>query len=102
VDVADDTIVSMNMWGFMPSFLDEIEARFHTFLETTLVANPLKGEYFLPLPVSQLIEESKASVKVLTSPDRWYGVTYAADKPVVMDALHGMQEQGLYPDGLWG
>ena len=102
VDVADDTIVSMNMWGFMPSFLDEIEARFHTFLETTLVENPLKGEYFLPLPVSQLIEEGKASVKVLTSADRWYGVTYAADKPVVMNALHAMQEQGLYPDGLWG
>ena len=101
VDVADDTIVSMNMWGFMPSFLDEITARFHTFLETTLVANPLKGEYFLPLPVSQLIEEGKATVKVLTSPDRWYGVTYAADKPVVMEALHTMQEAGLYPDGLW-
>jgi len=102
VDVADDTIVSMNMWGFMPSFLEEIEARFHTFLNTTLVENPLKGEYFLPLPVSQLIEEGKASVKVLTSADRWYGVTYAADKPVVMAALKGMQEQGLYPDGLWG
>ena len=101
VDVADDTIVSMNMWGFMPSFLDEIEARFVTFLNTTLVENPLKGEYFLPLPVSQLIEEGKASVKVLTSADRWYGVTYAADKPVVMAALKGMQEQGLYPDGLW-
>jgi len=101
VDVADDTIVSMNMWGFMPSFLDEITTRFRTFLETTLVDNPLKGEYFLPLPVSQLIQESKASVKVLTSADRWYGVTYAADKPVVMAALKGMQEQGLYPDGLW-
>ncbi len=102
VDLSDDTIVSMNMWGFMPSFLEEIETRFHTFLETTLVSNPLKGEYFLPLPVSQLIEEGKASVKVLTSADRWYGVTYAADKPVVMAALHSMQEQGLYPDGLWG
>ena len=102
VDVADDTIVSMNMWGFMPSFLEEIEARFVNFLDTTLVANPLKGEYFLPSPVSQLIEEGKASVKVLTSADRWYGVTYAADKPVVMAALKGMQEQGLYPDGLWG
>ena len=102
VDVADDTIVSMNMWGFMPSFLEEIEARFVNFLNTTLVENPLKGEYFLPSPVSQLIEEGKASVKVLTSADRWYGVTYAADKPVVMDALHTMQEQGLYPDGLWG
>ena len=101
VDVADDTIVSMNMWGFMPSFLEEIEKRFVTFLETTLVENPLKGEYFLPLPVSQLIAEGKANVKVLTSADRWYGVTYAADKPVVMAALKSMQEQGLYPDGLW-
>ena len=102
VDVADDTIVSMNMWGFMPSFLEEIEARFVNFLDTTLVANPLKGEYFLPSPVSQLIEEGKASVKVLTSADRWYGVTYADDKPMVMAALKSMQEQGLYPDGLWG
>ena len=101
VDVADDTIVSMNMWGFMPSFLEEIEQRFVTFLNTTLVENPLKGEYFLPLPVSQLIEEGKASVKVLTSADRWYGVTYADDKPMVMAALKNMQEQGLYPDGLW-
>ena len=101
VDVADDTIVSMNMWGFMPSFLEEIEQRFVSFLNTTLVENPLKGEYFLPLPVSQLISEGKASVKVLTSPDRWYGVTYAADKPVVMAALKGMAEEGKYPDGLW-
>ena len=101
VDVADDTIVSMNMWGFMPSFLEEIEQRFVSFLNTTLVENPLKGEYFLPLPVSQLIAEGKATVKVLTSPDRWYGVTYAADKPVVMAALKGMAEEGKYPDGLW-
>ena len=101
VDVSADTIVSMNMWGFMPSFLDEIEKRFVTFLSTALVQNPLKGEYFLPLPVSQLIAEGKAKVKVLTSPDRWYGVTYAADKPVVMAALKGMTQKGMYPDGLW-
>jgi hypothetical protein len=92
----------MNMWGFMPSFLDEINNRFPIFLNTTLKENPLKGEYFLPLPVSQLIEEGKASVQVLTSPDRWYGVTYAADKPVVMAALRNMAQEGLYPDGLWG
>ena len=101
VDVSADAIVSMNMWGFMPSFLDEIEKRFVTFLNTALVQNPLKGEYFLPLPVSQLIAEGKAKVKVLTSPDRWYGVTYAADKPVVMAALKDMTQRGMYPDGLW-
>ena len=102
VDLADDTIVSMNMWGFMPSFLDEVKARFSAFLDKALVENPLKGEYFLPSPVAQLIGEKKASVKVLTSPDKWYGVTYAADKPVVMAALKAMTEDGKYPDGLWG
>lgn len=101
VDVAPETIVSMNMWGFMPGFLEEVTSRFVTFLNTTLVENPMKGEYFLPLPVSQLISEGKATVKVLTSRDRWYGVTYAADKPVVMAALKGMTDAGLYPDGLW-
>ena len=100
-DVAPETIVSMNMWGFMPSFLDEINARFAAFLDKALVENPMKGEYFLPIPVAQLIHEGKASFRVLSSPDRWYGVTYAADKPVVVAALKGMTQQGLYPDGLW-
>ena len=101
VEVAPDTTVSMNMWGFMPSFLDEINARFSAFLDKALVENPLKGEYFLPLPVAQLIHERKATFKVLSSPDRWYGVTYAADKPVVVAALKAMTEEGKYPDGLW-
>lgn len=101
VEVAPDTTVSMNMWGFMPSFLDEINARFSAFLDKALVENPLKGEYFLPLPVAQLIHEGKATFKVLSSPDRWYGVTYAADKPVVVAALKAMTEEGKYPDGLW-
>ncbi len=102
VDVAPETIVSMNMWGFMPSFLQEINDRFSAYLDENLPKNPLKCEYFLPLPISQLIAEGKASVKVLSSRDRWYGVTYAADKPVVVAALKGMTQQGLYPDGLWG
>ena len=100
-ELAPDTTVSMNMWGFMPSFLDEINARFSAFLDKALVENPLKGEYFLPLPVAQLIHEGKATFKVLSSPDRWYGVTYAADKPVVVAALKAMTEEGKYPDGLW-
>ena len=100
-ELAPDTTVSMNMWGFMPSFLDEINARFSAFLDKALVENPLKGEYFLPLPVAQLIHEGKATFKVLSSPDRWYGVTYAANKPVVVAALKAMTEEGKYPDGLW-
>jgi len=102
VDLPETTIVSMNMWGFTPSFLDEIEKGFTVFLDKTLESNPLKGEYYLPLVVQNLLAEDKAAVKVLTSPDKWYGVTYAADKPMVVAALREKTEQGLYPDGLWG
>lgn len=101
VDVPADTTVSMNMWGFMPSFLEEINARFSAFLDKALPVNPLKCEYFLPIPIAQLIQEKKASVKVLTSPDRWFGVTYAADKPVVVAELRKMTDEGKYPAGLW-
>ena len=102
VDLADDTIVSMNMWGFTPSFLDAIEEGFAAFLDKALAENPLKGEYFLPSVVMNLLTSGKAQVKVLTSPDKWYGVTYAADKPVVVAALKGFAAEGKYPDGLWG
>ena len=102
VDVPANTVVSMNMWGYTPGMLDELEARFPAFLEKALVENPAKAEFFLPLAVEQLLREEKATVKVLESPDKWYGVTYAADKPQIVAALKGMTEQGLYPDGLWG
>ncbi len=101
VDVPADTTVSMNMWGFMPSFLEEINARFSAYLDKALPENPLKCEYFLPIPIAQLIQEKKATVKVLTSPDRWFGVTYAADKPVVVAELRKMTDEGKYPAGLW-
>ena len=100
-DLPEDTIVSMNLMGLMPSFLKETRDRFPAFLDKALAENPLKGEYFLPSIVQQLLSEGKATMKVLTSPDKWYGVTYAADKPVVVAALKAMTEQGLYPDGLW-
>ena len=101
VDVPDTTTVSMNMWGYMPSFMQEMADGFPAFLDKALVENPLKGEYFLPLAVDNLLNSGKATVKVLTSPDRWYGVTYAADKPMVVAALKAMTDEGKYPDGLW-
>ena len=101
-ELADDTIVSMNMWGFTPSFLDAIEEGFAAFLDKALVDNPLKGEYFLPFVVTTLLNAGKATVRVLSSADKWYGVTYAADKPVVVAALQEKTREGLYPDGLWG
>ena len=99
--LGEKTTVSMNMWGFTPSFAAESQARFPAFLDKALAENPMKGEYFLPSTVSALLAEDKATVKMLYSPDKWYGVTYAADKPVVVAALKAMTEQGLYPDGLW-
>ena len=101
VDAAPETPVSMNMWGYLPSFLEELEARFPKFLDKALAENPIKGEYYLPLAVDDLLQERKATVRVLTSPDKWYGVTYAADKPMVVAALKAMTQEGKYPDGLW-
>ncbi|MDD6967811.1 MAG: nucleotidyltransferase [Candidatus Faecousia sp.] len=100
-DLAPDTIVSMNLMGFQPSFLREAKSRFPAFLDKALKENPLKGEYFLPSIVQQLLSEGKATMKVLTSPDQWYGVTYAADKPVVVKALADMAKEGLYPQPLF-
>ena len=100
-DLPGDTIVSMNMWGFTRSFLAETGARFAAFLDNALKTNPLKGEYFLPSVVSQLIAEDKAQVNVLKSTDKWYGVTYKEDKPVVVAAIAEKTAQGLYPDNLW-
>ena len=100
-DIDKDTIVSMNLWGFTESFVAEAKARFAAFLTEALASNPLKGEYFLPSVVSQLLAEDKAVVKVLSSPDKWYGVTYREDKPTVVKALAEKAEAGIYPSPLW-
>ncbi len=101
-ELAPDTIVSMNTWGFTPSFLGELKAKFATFLAEAMPKNPEKAEFFLPFAVADLLEEGKARAKVLRSADKWYGVTYAADKPQVVAALKAMADEGKYPDGLWG
>ena len=100
-ELPEDTVVSMNLWGYTPSFLREVRERFPKFLEKAMIENPEKAEFYLPLAVEQLLSEGKARVKVLSSPDKWYGVTYAADKPAVVAALKEKTQQGLYPDGLW-
>ena len=100
-DVPGDTIVSMNLWGFTESFVGEAKARFAKFLDKALVENPLKGEYFLPSVVSELIGEGKGRVEVLHSTDKWYGVTYKEDKPVVVQAIADKTAAGVYPEKLW-
>lgn len=95
------TIVSMNLWGFQTSILDEIEGRFPAWLNQNIPTNPLKCEYFLPLIPNALIDEGRASVEVLDTHEKWYGITYQPDMPRVKEALAQMKADGQYPAELW-
>lgn len=101
VEIPEGSTVSMNMWGFSASILKELKDRFAKFLDENLEGNPLKCEYFLPFVVDELLTEKKATVKVLKSMDKWYGVTYKEDKPVVVAAIQKLKDEGLYPQKLW-
>lgn len=98
MDLDPDTLVSMNLWCFRPSFIRELAAEFPGFLDKALVENPLKGEFFLPLIVTEMLQNQKADIKVLSSHDKWYGVTYQADRPGVVAALKRKTDEGLYPE----
>ena len=100
-EVSGDAVVSMNMWGFTKSILHEIRDGFPAFLDKGLQSNPMKCEYYLPAVVSRLLEEGKATAAVLKSADKWYGITYKEDKPVVVAALQKMKDDGIYPMHLW-
>lgn len=99
--IPDHTPVSMNCWGFTPGFMKEVEKGFPLFLDRELASNPLKCEYFLPGVVAELLKEGKATVKVLESEEKWYGVTYQEDKAMVMEAIAKKKKEGLYPQYLW-
>lgn len=99
--IPSGTTVSMNLWGFQPSILKEIEGRFAAYLMENLPTNPLKCEYFLPLVVNQLLQENKGCFHVLATGEKWYGVTYQQDMPQVQTAISAMKAAGLYPEKLW-
>lgn len=101
IEVSKDSTVSMNMWGFSSTILKELNIRFVEFLEEQVVKEPLKSEYFLPEVVGQLLLERKATVKVLKSTDKWYGITYKADKERLMKEITKLKSSGLYPEKLW-
>lgn len=94
---ADDTIVSMNMWGFTPQIFKTLEKDFYSFLEN--ISNPEKEEFFLPSVVDKLIKEKNERVKVIPTSEKWYGVTYKEDVTAVSTALKNMIDKGLY-DGI--
>ena len=99
-DVDGKVPVSMNLWGFQNSMLDEIEARFPKWLDENLPVNPEKAEYFLPFVANSLIKEGKASVKVLNCHETWYGITYKEDMQSVVDHIKNMRAKGVYPEAL--
>lgn len=101
VTIPEGSPVSMNMWGFQPSILKELDDRFAAFLEANLEKNPMKCEYFLPTVVGELLAEGTATVQVLHSSDKWYGVTYKEDKQTVVDAVAKLKAEGIYPTNLW-
>lgn len=97
--IAENTPVSMNMWGFTPDYFEHSEKYFEKFLE--LNQDNLKAEYFIPLMVDHLITNNISDVKVLDTPSKWFGVTYANDRPSVVDKLQKLVDAGEYPTPLW-
>jgi len=95
-----DAVVSLNMWGFTPSFFQELDQRFPRFLQASS-ERILKAEYFLPDVVNAVLQEGKARVKVLPTGEKWFGVTNREDRAAVQAALRDQVRQGMYPEALW-
>lgn len=96
-----DSLVSMNMWGLTPEFLDVLEKGFAAFFENEVPANPLKSEYLIPIFIGQLLEEGQMSVKVLKTNDTWYGMTYREDVEAVRESFRKMLAEGVYTEELF-
>ena len=101
VAVDDNTPVSMNMWGFTPDYFDYSESYFKEFLSDPKNMENLKAEFFIPLMVNKLINEKTATVKVLDTTSKWFGVTYAADRDSVVARIKTLVDEGVYPAHLF-
>ena len=97
-----DSLVSMNMWGLTPEFLNVLEKGFVAFFEKEVPANPLKAEYLIPIFIGQLLEKGQMAVKVLKTNDTWYGMTYREDVEAVRESFHKMLAEGVYTEELFG
>lgn len=96
-----ETPVSINLWGFTRSFLNELEQSIAVFFKEDVPKNPMKAECFLPFEVDKLLQDGKATVKMLPSKDQWFGVTYKEDKPFVEQSVADLKRKGVYPEILW-
>lgn len=99
VELDENAIVSMNCWCFAPQILPRLQSRFTEFFKT-VKDNPMKAEFFLPFAVSDMLDDNECSVEVLTTHDKWFGVTYKEDRPIVVNALDNMKKEGLYPENM--
>jgi hypothetical protein len=95
----ENTLVSMNMWGFLPSYFDYFDSLFSEFLSSE--GTQLTSEYFIPTMVDHLVKDKILNVKVLDTESDWFGVTYQEDKPYVMENIKGLIDSGVYPQNLW-
>ena len=100
-EVSVDSLVSMNMWAFYPSVFKLFEGALNRFFKEDVAKNPLKAECLIPTEVDKLLKGGLATVEVLSSKDKWFGVTYQEDKPFVKAAIAALKEEGLYPKKLW-
>ena len=98
----DDTLVSMNLWGFHREMMEEFTGRFEAFLQENLPKNPMKCEYYLPSVANAQIQEGLGTIRVLPTAECWHGVTYREDLQSVWDAVAQMKAEGIYPEKLWG
>jgi UTP-glucose-1-phosphate uridylyltransferase len=101
VEITNESIVSMNMWGFTPSLFSELQSRFPRFLREN-GNNIDRAEFYLPSVVGDLVREKRATVKVLPTNERWFGVTYRQDRPQVRQAIRTLIRRCVYPKDLWG
>ncbi|MGY6559089.1 MAG: nucleotidyltransferase family protein [Nitritalea sp.] len=99
IEIQPDTPVSMNCWGFHPSVFKDTARMWEAFLPAN--KENLKSEFYIPTVANTLIEEGQAAFEILPGGKTWFGVTYTADKPVVIAALKALHEAGEYPEGLW-
>ena len=98
--IDDDALVSMNFWGFTPKIFEECDPVFEKFLSENLDKNPMKCEHVIPTAVGTLVAEDKIKVRMLSSTDKWFGVTYKEDKPDVVARIQELKDNGTYPDVL--
>ena len=101
-EVSEDSVVSMNFWGFTPDYFGYSEEIFRVFLDSDAVKTNLKAEFFIPYVADVLIKRGDASFKVLNCDAKWFGVTYKEDRPFVVSKIGELIEKGVYPRSLWG